>query len=158
MIDTLEDAREALARIGLPQALLDLLAKEMPKRLRYQLRLPTRFFRVRRELIERVPASVGYVPILEINGEVLYAFDTGTAQFVEHWYEEEKATTIGPSYQQLIGWILVDFGYAGLEELIHEAAPLLGFQYAERLGAFLATDDGIRVPEDKQRFIAGLVP
>ena len=146
-------ALEEMRSLNLPPAFVALWEGVGPSRFLIQYRAPHAFFRHAGD-----PRFASYVPLLEMNREVLYAYDKSDGVYVEHYYEDPQPTVIGSGYQQLLAWLLVDLGYAGLEEVAAEVAPLLGFEHARRLSSFLIEEDDNLSSElvAKRRFIESL--
>jgi len=91
-----------------------------------------------------------------MDGECIYAFNATSGEYVEHYYEENQPTIIGKSYQQLVAWLFVDLGYAGLADLAIEVAPMFEFKHTQGLLDFLEIDDDQPLELAKERFVNAL--
>ena len=156
MYETPQEALRAIEALGLPKAVTDVWNDAGPTRFRRQYRAPVRYFTMADDLLSRNPSADHYIPIFEVNGEKLYAFDTRAGKFVEYYYEDETATAIGADYQQFIGWIFVDLGYAGLDSIVDEVADLFEFKSMPKLREFMEQDDESSAADAKREFVDGL--
>jgi hypothetical protein len=93
---------------------------------------------------------------LELNREVIYAYDALNRQYVEYYYGDDEATIIGNNYQQFIGSLFVDLGFAGLESLVIEVAQQFDFRFVNALKRFLEQGDELDAAKAKRRFVNGL--
>ena len=94
------------------------------------------------------------VPLLECNREQLVGYDYKTGEFIEYFYGERDCSVIGKSYQQLLSWIFVDLGYAGLVDLVQEVATRFADKYIESFLEFMASDDETSAEDAKLAFVA----
>lgn len=157
MYETLEKAGEGIAALGLPIVFLDIFRGGGPARFCVQYDAPKRFFQIRTELLTSMPAVEKLIPLLEMNREVIYAYDTDSRTYVEYYYGDSELRFLGSNYQQLIGSLFVDLGYAGLESLVEEVSPLFEFRHLDQFRDFLATDDeAIDSQEAKLKFVSAL--
>jgi len=102
------------------------------------------------------PSAEHYIPIFEMNGETVYAFDSHAGKFIEYYYVDENAKIIGDNYQQFIGSLFVDLVDAGLYSLVIEVADLFDFKFMQELREFSEQDDDLSFADAKREFIERL--
>ena len=147
-----EQAFEALNGLGLPPLVADIWEGRAPGRISIQFRRPTRFFRGD----AAVPDKEFCVPILERNRETILAFNLRDRAYLVHYYGDPNPELSGATFQQLVAWMLVELGYAGLEDVALELASSLKFERTGSFLEFLRVDDGTDPQVAKLKFVASV--
>jgi hypothetical protein len=149
-----EQAIEAVKRLGLPAILIDIWEDRAPRRITMQYARPRSFFKE----YAAVPDKEHCLPLLEWNLERVYGFNIRDRSYFVHYYGDAQPELSGASFQQLVAWILIDLGYAGLDDLLLELAVALNFEHTDRLLRFLERDDGRDSDVMKREFVSSIPP
>jgi hypothetical protein len=153
MFNTTESAAAKVRELKLPAIFDRIWKSHEPRRFCRLWRRPTIFFDVWHELISQCPRIGTCVPLLESNGDQIVAFDTEQHVFVEYYFGDDECSSIGKTYQQFISSLFVDFGYAGLMDLVEEVAAEFEYEHLDSLVKFMEVDDDSSAEDAKQAFV-----
>lgn len=156
MFDSRGKAIVEIEKLGLPEVFFKIWNGNGPDRFCLQYGFPEEFFLKTKQLLTANPEVEFYVPLLEFNREVVYAYDTRLHKFVEYYYGDSDADILGANYQLFIGSLFVDLGYAGLDSIVVEVSELFEFMYLHNFIEFMQSDDDLSAADSKKRFLAGL--
>ncbi|MFZ6709492.1 hypothetical protein [Undibacterium sp. TC9W] len=156
MFDTQDECLNAFEKLGFPPIFSEMWKGGGSDRFKRQYDVPVRFFQIKDILKENNLLPLRFLPMLEMNREVIYGFDMDSEKFVEYYYSDSEIFVIGDNYQQFLGAIFVDLGYAGLESLVQEVGDSFEFKYLPELYVFLQQDDDENALDSKMRFILNL--
>jgi hypothetical protein len=152
MYDTRESALAGLQQLGLPAVIERIWSGSGPPRLRGQWEAPRRYFEIKPRLLAHCPRLESAIPILEANRERILAFDQAQGEFIDVYYDDADCRTVG-SYQQLLSLIFVEFGYAGLTDLVEALAAELDYRYLGPFLQFMGADDEQSAEDAKWAFV-----
>src|SRR5437016_5279286 len=122
---TPEEALAEIRRLGFPPIFERIWAGEFePWGFMYKSQRPHTFFEFGAEIEAMHPRFKGCVPIWESNGDQIVVYDNATGEFLYHAYEDPNYRVIAKSYQQFVSTFLMEMVWAGLVDLLPEAAEL----------------------------------
>jgi hypothetical protein len=145
---------EEIKRRGLPDVIVAIWEGRAPRRILTELTRPVQFFLER----ENLRGGRFYLPLLESDREILYAFDVSNGTYLVHYYGDPEPTLADASLEQMVAWMLIELGFSGLDDLVRELASALSFQHTDALFEFLEEegDSELTAEAAQRRFVASL--
>ena len=160
MYNTPAIALAKLMELGLPPIFEQIWQSHGPRRFCCQWNHPRRFFDMdlQADLELFCPRISQCVPLLECDLDELVAYDSVANEYVSLVYEGATCKVIGANYQQFLSSLFVDLGYAGLQDVVEDVAPLFGYKYLVEFRRFMETDDDdeLSCEEVKARFVRSI--
>lgn len=112
MISNPEEAKKELVRLGFPPVFLEIADGVIPTHLYIQnVRL---FYKFLPSLLESFPEAANYLPLWEVNGEGVIAFDRVRNGFFEFYFEDgNQDRKIADTYEKFIADLMMKVSEIG---------------------------------------------
>lgn len=101
------------------------------------------------------------VPLWEVNGDCIIAYDKATGEFLSHFVEDEKPDVIGRNYQQFIAHFLIRLVESGADDAeVAKMAELFEYRHMPEMRRWLAIDPGedYEAQEESERRFMESIP
>ena len=136
MIQTPDEARAELKRLGLPDIFERITHRDIPMALVGTCEPVKLYYQLLPELAKKLPACQAYVPLWETNLEEVVAYDSNHHTFVRYYYGSDSDELIGTTYQQFLSAVLLELIASGIWNELDELARLFDYKHLERLRSF----------------------
>ena len=145
-------ALEDIKRRGLPDVIAAIWEGRAPRRFMTPLARPVQFFLER----ENLRGGRFYLPLLESDREIIYALDVSNGTYLVQYYADPEPTLADASLEQMVAWMLIELGLAGLDDLVREFASALSFQHTDALFEFLDGESELNAETAQRQFVTSL--
>lgn len=136
MISNPEEAKKELVRLGFPPVFLEIADDVIPERLDAQ--SIRHFYSFLPGLFERFPEAANYLPLWEVNGEAVIAYDGVRNGFFEFYFEDgNQERKIADTYENFIADVMMKISEIGRSNSeIEKLAVLFDYPRLGELQAF----------------------
>lgn len=152
-----EQVLNEMNKLGFPNVFSTIWYDNQPTQFCHHWKKPSAFFEYRLELIQRCPRLADCIPLLESNRDHLVAFEPSTGKYLDFYFDEVEIEEVGDSYQQFLTSLFVDFGYAGLMDVVESVSANFEYSHLDELSRFMEVDDELSAEDSKRRFVSSIV-
>jgi hypothetical protein len=156
MIQTPDEARAELKRLGLPDIFERITHRDIPMALVGTCEPVKRYYQLLPELAKKLPACQAYVPLWETNLEAVVAYDSDHHTFVRYYYGSDSDELIGTTYQQFLSAVLLELVDSGVWDELDELARLFRYKYVEKLRSFIDSCDDSNFEASNRNFVSSI--
>ncbi len=138
MITTPEEAEVEIRGRGFPQVFIEILRNNIPAELSGACGPVRRYYVLRPWEHHQLPTCKHYLPLWEVNGECVVAYDVRRDAFVRLYYEDGYDAIVARGYQQFITWLLFDLlRIRFAKNDLRQVATMFEYNYIDKLWKYL---------------------